>query len=577
MSEPRATLSLVLAGSGGAGVMTAGELLLEAACRAGYYGIMSKLAGPQVRGGEAASLLRLSAQPVEGPGDGYDLLCAVDWRNVTRFAPEIPLQHDAVILADPAAGAVPAKLAQSGARQVEVPLTAFAHKIPGGRNAMVAAGLLGALAGLALADLLAVVPKLLDVKGAQAVASSCKAIEAGHAAAAGLALDRRLAPPRPAQGRWLISGNEALALGALRGGVRFVAGYPITPATDFVEWMAPALPRLGGTLVQAEDELAAINLALGASFGGVPSMTVTSGPGLSLMVESIGLAVASETPVVIVDVMRSGPSTGIPTKSEQADLNLALYGSHGDAPRIVLAPSSIADAIPTMEWAVALAEGLQTPVLVLGDQQMGQARAVIDPPGPPAPRVARLTPDPATPKPYHRYALTPSGLSPMAVPGMAGLAWVGDGLTHDEAGAPATGAQDHNAQIAKRWTKLVSHDYGARWCDVEGEASPDVALLAFGSAVAPAREAAARLRASGHKVRLVALRLLAPLREAALVELLAPARRVVVIEQNMSGQLFQYLRGKAALPPAAESFARGGPLPFTAKEILAHLLQERAA
>ncbi len=162
--------------------------------------------------------------------------------------------------------------------------------------------------------------------------------------------------------------------------MRFVAAYPITPATELLEWMSPALAEVGGTLVQAEDELASINMAIGGSYGGVPSLTATSGPGLALMVESLGLAVASETPVVVVDVMRVGPSTGIPTKSEQGDLNIALYGLHGDAPHLVLAPNSVADCLRTTEWAVRLAEALQAPAIVLSDQFLGQTRAVIDQP-----------------------------------------------------------------------------------------------------------------------------------------------------------------------------------------------------
>src|SRR4029077_17592360 len=176
-----------------------------------------------------------------------------------------------------------------------------------------------------------------------------------------LKLDVHLDPPKPAA-RWLISGNQALALGALRGGVRFVGCYPITPATDLVEWLSPHLLKLGGRLVLGEDELASINMTLGASYGGTPAMTVTAGPGFSLMTETLGLAVAAEIPVVVVDVMRAGPSTGIASKTEQSDVNIAIYGTHGDAPHVVLAPMSVADCINTTEYAVYVAESLQVPV-----------------------------------------------------------------------------------------------------------------------------------------------------------------------------------------------------------------------
>ncbi len=210
--------------------------------------------------------------------------------------------------------------------------------------------------------------------------------------------------------RWQISGNEAAGFGALRGGVRFVAAYPITPATEMLEWMAPALGRIGGALIQAEDELASINMIIGASYGGVPSLTATSGPGLALMTESIGLAVAAEVPIVVVDVMRGGPSTGIPAKSEQSDLSYAVSGLHGDAPRLVLAPASIGDCLATTAWAVELAEALQAPAIVLSDQFMGQSRAIIDRPSAEMPAPRRLTAQAHTPD-YKRYRDTPVRVS----------------------------------------------------------------------------------------------------------------------------------------------------------------------
>ncbi len=221
--------------------------------------------------------------------------------------------------------------------------------------------------------------------------------------------------------------------------MRFVAAYPITPATELLEWLAPALAKVGGTLVQAEDELASINMALGASFGGVPSLTATSGPGLSLMIESLGLGVAAEVPVVVVDVMRTGPSTGIATKSEQADLGTALYGLHGDAPHIVIAPNSLADCLAATEWAVSLAESLQVPAIVLSDQYLGQARGVVDAPRLNGAGAPRLTAEADTAA-YKRYALTPSGVSPMAIPGTAGNTYVADGLEHNERGTPSSQA-----------------------------------------------------------------------------------------------------------------------------------------
>jgi 2-oxoglutarate ferredoxin oxidoreductase subunit alpha len=328
--------------------------------------------------------------------------------------------------------------------------------------------------------------------------------------------------------------------------------------------------------VQAEDELSAINMALGAVYGGVPSMTVTSGPGLSLMIEALGLATAAELPVVVVDVMRAGPSTGIPTKSEQSDLNLAIHGAHGDAPRVVLAPLSIADAVPTAQWSVEIAEALQTPTILLSDQAMGQARAVIDAPPAAAGTAARLAAENIEAGSYRRYALTASGVSAMARPGQPNGQWIAEGLTHNEAGTPSSAAKDHHAQLAKRLRKLEQHEFGARWAQIEGEGQ--LAVITWGSTTAAVSEALARLRLRGTQIKHVALRLIAPLQAERLTEALTGVKRALVVELNQTAQLYRYLLGHApGLTTKLTSHARPGPLPFRPEEIERHVLTWSAA
>ena len=327
-----------------------------------------------------------------------------------------------------------------------------------------------------------------------ALQANLAALQAGHRCRC---RDRRCAEveavPRTTAGkRWLISGNEAAGYGAIRGGVRFVAAYPITPATELLEWMAPALTKVGGTLLQAEDELASVNMIIGASYGGVPSLTATAGPGLALMTEGIGLAVSAEVPIVVVDVMRGGPSTGIPAKSEQSDLSFAVSGLTGDAPRLVLAPNSIADCLDTTQWAVQLAEAMQAPAIVLSDQFMGQSRAIIDRPADAEFVGKRLTAAAKTPD-YKRYRDTESGVSPMAIPGTPGVVYTADGLEHTEAGIPSSQSRDHRVQLDKRERKLQRHDYGNGWADIEGDG--DLAVITFGSVTAAsARRRRARRR-----------------------------------------------------------------------------------
>jgi len=570
----RTEISIALTGSGGAGAITAGELLLRLVGRQGGYGLMRRSFGPQIRGGEAAALLRLSTQPVQCMNDRFDLFLALDWRNAERFADEVPLDADSVILADTEAGAVPEAIADGGARIDALPLKSLAGAAEGGRPNMVALGALAARIGLDPEDGAELVESTFVGRGAAVAEASVGAFRAGFAHAADSAPDDRLGWPGSASGRWSLTGNEGCGLGALRGGVRFAAAYPITPASDMLEWLAPRLEALGGCLLQAEDELASINMTIGASFGGVPAMTATSGPGMSLMLEGMGLAVAAETPAVVINVMRGGPSTGIPTKSEQSDLDQALHGLHGDAPHLVLGALDHGDCVLTTEWAVRLAEHLQTVAVVLSDQALAQSRVLTAPPDYALPDLpGRLVPDgaPADGDAYRRYADTPSGVSPMALPGMAGNTYTADGLEHDPTGKPSTTAADHAAQLDKRARKLDDFTFGAPWAAIEGEAA-DTALLTWGSTTGAVREAASRLAAAGTPVRVIALRLLAPASPELMAEALEGVRRILVVEQSHGRQFYRYLRAHYDFEAELRVLARPGPLLFTPGEIVHALL-----
>lgn len=564
------SLSIAITGSGGAGVMTAGKFLLDLAARAGWYGLMARSFGPQIRGGEAAALLRIASHPVQNPDDSYDVLLGLDWGNIDRFAREIPLHEDSLIIADPHQGDVPAILLEHQPRVAEVPLSELIRGIPGARTNMAALGVLCALLGLTEAEARERIAERLASRGDDAVNGGLSSLQAGFAAAAPLGDGARLwRPSAVADERWDISGNEAAGLGALYGGVRFVAAYPITPATEILEWLAPRLPQLGGALVQAEDELAAVNMCLGASYGGTPALTATSGPGFSLMSEGIGLGVASETPIVIIDVMRGGPSTGIPTKSEQTDLNTSVYGLHGDAPHLVVAPTGIDDCLQATQWAVGLAEALQTPAILLTDQAMGQSRAVIDRPRVTQTALSRRTPSDLELEQYRRYLDTPEGVSPAAVPGTAGGEHTADGLEHNEYGTPSAQVAHHFAQLDKRRRKLARFDYGDYWADVQGEG--ELAVITWGSSTQVVREAIARAAGEGFPVRVIALRLIAPAQPARMAALLAGTRRILVVEQSHDGQLYRYLRAHYQLPKEVHAWHRPGPLQIRPAEVLAQI------
>jgi 2-oxoglutarate ferredoxin oxidoreductase subunit alpha len=574
-------LAIAITGSGGSGVVTTGSIFLDAIARAGGYGLLTRSAGPQIRGGESAVMMRLSDHPVTSMGDHFHLLVALDWGNFERFKDELVLTEQTWIFADPALGQLPTCIASYHEHVYWLDLQQYSASIAGGRPNMVALGALAAAINLPHEAVNQAAITALQSKGESTVTAALACIDYGYHAPqryqlrqATFTTDRDQSTTK----RLILSGNEAAGFGALRGGIRFVAAYPITPATELLEWLAPRLERLGGILLQAEDELASINMIIGSSFGGVPSLTATSGPGFSLMLEGIGLAITSETPIVVVNVMRGGPSTGIPTKTEQSDLNTALYGPHGDAPHIVLAPLTIADTITTVTWGVTLAETLQTAVIVLSDQSLGQSRTIIDCP-PPAvqPSTTRLKADlqhMSEDEHYHRYRLTASNISPISHPGERHGHYTADGLEHNESGTPSSSAQHHSTQLDKRRNKLLQYDFGTQWAHIEGQGT--LCLITWGSSYGAVAEAGQRLRQQGQPVLVLGLRLLSPLKTQALRLAIAEATTIWVIELNHSGQLFHYLHAEQALPTTAQSLARPGPLPWRPQEIIAAITQHHS-
>ncbi len=559
-------LSIAITGAGGAGVISCGELLLQAWGSAGGRGLLRKAFGPQIRGGESAALLKLTDAERYTAAERYDVLVALDWSNYARFEDEIRLTEQTLVICEEKKP-VPDEISSVTTNIVPISFAATAKSThQDGRVNMLALGLLGQLLMLPIDSLC----QFADQKLSKKPAAYRKAAELCIKQGAALDVDCKLdVPARQAGDSWYISGNQGAGLAALEAGIRFVAAYPITPASDTLEWLAGGLEAVGGQLLQAEDELAAINMCLGAAYGGVPAFTATSGPGLALMTESIGLAIASETPVTILNVQRGGPSTGIPTKSEQSDLNIALYGMHGDAPHLVLAPLDIADCVYTTGWSVKLAQHLQTAAIVLSDQFIGQSTAIISEP---ERCTLELAENSDIGENYRRYQLTENGVSALAVPGDPECRFTADGLEHNEKGTPSAKNSDHRQQLDKRLHKLQSFDFGDSWGRVSGEGA--IALLGFGSSAAAMEEAAELLSAKGIAVRVIALRLLAPLPVAQLQAALSGCEQVVVVEQNHSKQLYQYLRAQMDFSPNLVSYAVPGPVPLSPSQIANMIAEE---
>jgi 2-oxoglutarate ferredoxin oxidoreductase subunit alpha len=347
--------------------------------------------------------------------------------------------------------------------------------------------------------------------------------------------------------------------------------------------MAKRLPDVGGASLQTEDEIAAIASVVGASVAGVKAMTATSGPGFSLMQEMLGLATMAEMPLVVVDSMRAGPSTGMPTKMEQADLNIALYGGHGEAPRIVLAARSVEDSFYQAMQAFYLSETFQMPVILLSDQSLSHRTATLPMPNPDlVPIVERLRPSPEQAEDYQRYKLTESGISPMGVPGFDPTPFTATGLEHDETGAPNYTPSMHAAQLDKRGHKferaaetlcglmspLGCARYGAPEAEVVGDG---VGVLCWGSTAGAVREAVEEMAEEGYPVAALVPAVINPLPVQRIMEFAKTLKAVIVPEVNRTGQFAAWVKAHTKLNLI--SFNKYGGLPFTPAEIRAKMME----
>jgi len=336
-------------------------------------------------------------------------------------------------------------------------------------------------------------------------------------------------PPR------LLSGNHAAALGALAAGCRFFAGYPITPSSEVAERMARLLPPVGGVFVQMEDEIASMAAVIGASMGGVKAMTATSGPGFSLKLENLGYAAAAEIPCVIIDVMRGGPSTGMPTRPAQGDLMQSRWGSHGDYPVIVVTPASVREVHDETVRAFALAESLRTPVVVLYDQAIAQLTETVELPTADAIRPVERRWAAGAPGDYQPYAAGDDQVPPMARPG-DGYRTHTTGLTHAESGFPTQAPAVVERNQARLLTKLQRNRARIESFEVERTGDAEVLVVAIGISARAAKRAVTAARAQGIAAGLFRPITLWPFPEDALRAAAAGARAVLVPELN-AGQL----------------------------------------
>ncbi|MGO9621424.1 MAG: 2-oxoacid:acceptor oxidoreductase subunit alpha [Desulfobaccales bacterium] len=333
----------------------------------------------------------------------------------------------------------------------------------------------------------------------------------------------------------LLQGNEAIVEGALYAGCRFFAGYPITPATEISEAMSYRLPAVDGTFIQMEDEIASMGAVIGASLAGVKAMTATSGPGFSLMQENLGFACVAEVPAVVVNVMRGGPSTGLPTHVSQGDVQQARWGTHGDHPIIVLAVSTTQDCFELTVKAFSLAEKYRTPVIILSDEVVGHTREkLLLPPETPLEVVDRVRPD-MPPEWYLPYADTASGVPPMGIFG-DGYRYHVTGLIHDVRGYPTERPDEIVPFLNRLFRKITQHFHDIQMVREEQTADAEILVVAYGAVARSARRAVIEARERGIKAGLLQLITLWPFPRRHLEPLLRQVRAALVPELNM-GQM----------------------------------------
>ena len=334
--------------------------------------------------------------------------------------------------------------------------------------------------------------------------------------------------------RVLMQGNEAIGWGALAGGCRFYAGYPITPSSEIAEFLARELPKVGGKFIQMEDEIASIAAVIGASIGGMRAMTATSGPGFSLMQENIGYAAMAEIPCVIVDVQRLGPSTGQPTAPSQGDVMQARWGTHGDHPIIVLCPVSVRQAFDLTVRAFDLSEKYRTPVVLLTDAVIGHMREAVELPDWRSVAVTDYRQQRVEGE-YFPYRNTPEGVPPLISFGL-GYRYHITGLFHDERGFPTQRLDEINPWLERVHTKLERHREDIVMLETDIQPGAEVMLIAYGAAARSARHALRQARAAGRKVSMITPLTIWPFPEEEVERLCEDIRRVVVPEMNL-GQL----------------------------------------
>ncbi len=566
-------LSWKVGGQQGEGIESTGEIFSIALNRLGYYLYGYRHFSSRIKGGHTNNKVRVSTHQVRSISDDLDILVAFDQETIDLNYQEL---HDGgIIIAD--AKFDPLKPEDTNASLYSIPFTSLATELGTSlMKNMIAVGSTCAVLNIDTELFREVVQEIFLRKGQSVVDRNMEAIKAGfdamREALSGQTGIMELAKA-DGQKRLFMIGNDAIALGALSAGVRFMAAYPITPASEIMEYLIKKLPAVGGSVIQTEDEIAAVTMCIGANYAGVRALTASAGPGLSLKMEAIGLSGITETPLVIIDTQRGGPSTGLPTKQEQSDLMAMLYGTHGEIPKIVMAPSTVQEAFYDTAEAFNLAEEYQCPVIMLTDLQLSLGKQTVEPLDLSQVEIRRgklfsdELPEIENKEYFKRYEVTEDGVSPRVIPGMKyGIHHV-TGVEHEETGKPSESPANRKAQMDKRLRKIKNIRFNTPVYKNTPHEEADLLLVGFNSTRGAIEEAQERLESDGFKVNHAHIRLIHPFPAEELLPLVHSAKKVVVVENNATGQLANILKMNVGYAQKVHNHLKYDGNPFLPHEI----------
>lgn len=572
----RTDIQIAICGSAGDGTIAAGDVLRRAMARVGYKIIAFDLYPAEIRGfGKCIARTRITSEQVYSMKQHADALVSLDDGHAIAHVGEVrdfgAVIYDDAPIAMPAEGGHISAHIKPGQIPYGVPVRELSERATGtgkSRN-MVALGFIAGLHDMPREAFHAAIGEKFQTKARDVIEANAAAFDLGFEAGAGtFKLDfNDMGPPPEGHGDQavMMNGNAAVVRGCLDAGIETFFGYPITPATRIMEMLAAEMPKRGGRFLQTEDEIAALAATLGAGYAGARAATATSGPGLALMTEMLGLGVMAEVPAVVFVSQRGGPSTGMPTKTEQGDLHLAVFGGAGDAQRIVLAPTNVEGCYRCAGKAFEMAEKYQTPVIVLLDLYLSNRYETVTLPkeNPFEANTSKGLTNCDRREPYHRYALTKDRVSARAVPGEADAMHTITGLEHNEDGQPSDQSEVHGRMSEKRHEKLkaaLAHP-GITISKRFGDEGPvDVGVLTWGSTFGEALEAMMRAREEGIRCAAMKVVMLSLLPTGPIGDFIADCKEVLIPELNYEGQFANLVTAAMAHPVTRLNQVTGAPM-----------------